>query len=75
MNFHSCDWWYKPWKTSDSVRIQECKELNCFEEAWQDWLSCDNDYARRDIGMMEAEAGNYFNLVSIVAPNYEGVYS
>jgi hypothetical protein len=37
------------------------------EEAWQDWLSCDNDYARRDIGMMEAEGGNYFNLVSIVA--------
>lgn len=27
----------------------------------------DNDYARRDIGMIEVEAGNYFNLVSIIA--------
>ncbi len=67
MNLHSCDWWYNLWKNCDSVSIQECKELKCLEEAWQDWLSCDNDYARRDIGMMEAEGGNYFNLVSIVA--------
>jgi cyclopropane fatty-acyl-phospholipid synthase-like methyltransferase len=67
LTLHSCDWWYKLWKNSDSVRIEECKELKCLEEAWQDWLSCDNDYARRDIGMMKAEGGNYFNLVSIVA--------
>ena len=67
LTLHSADWWYDLWKNCDSVSIQECKELNCFEEAWQDWLSCDNDYARRDIGMMEAEGGNYFNLVSIVA--------
>ena len=67
LTLHSSDWWYNLWKNCDSVSIQECKELKCLEEAWQDWLSCDNDYARRDIGMMEAEGGNYFNLVSIVA--------
>ena len=67
LTLHSFDWWYNLWKNCVSVSIQECKELKCLEEAWQDWLSCDNDYARRDIGMMEAEGGNYFNLVSIVA--------
>nr|WP_240664310.1 methyltransferase domain-containing protein [Methanosarcina sp. MSH10X1] len=67
LTLHSRDWWYDLWKKSDSVSIQECKELNCLEDAWQDWLSCDNDYARRDIGMMEAEGGNYYNLVSIIA--------
>jgi cyclopropane fatty-acyl-phospholipid synthase-like methyltransferase len=67
LTLHSSDWWHNLWKNCDSVSIQECKELKCLEEAWQDWLSCDNDYARRDIGMMEAEGGNYFNLVSIVA--------
>ena len=41
--------------------------MKCYQDAWQDWLSCDNDYARGDIKMMEAEAGNYFNLVSIEA--------
>lgn len=67
MNFHSCDWWYDLWKMSDLVSIKECKELKCFTEAWQDWLSCDNDYARGDIKMMAAEGGKYFNLVSIIA--------
>lgn len=66
-SLHSCDWWYNLWKNCDSVSIQECKELNCLEEAWKDWLSCDNEYAHRDIEMMEAEGGNYFNLVSIIA--------
>ena len=67
LTLHSSDWWYNLWKTSDLVTIQEFKELNCFEEAWKDWLMCDNDFARRDIGMMEAEGGNYFNLVSTIA--------
>lgn len=70
MNFHSCDWWYDLWKTSDLVNIKECKELKCFKEAWQDWLSSDNDYAeysQKDIKMMDAEGGKYFNLVSILA--------
>jgi len=67
LTLHSCDWWYKLWKTSDSVGVKECKELKCLEESWQDWLSCDNDYARRDFGMRKAEGGNYFNPVSILA--------
>jgi cyclopropane fatty-acyl-phospholipid synthase-like methyltransferase len=67
LTLHSSDWWYNLWKTSDLVTIQECKELNCFKETWKDWLMCDNEFAHRDIGMMEAEGGNYFNLVSIVA--------
>ncbi len=67
LTLHSCDWWYNLWKNSDLVIIKECKELNCLKESWQDWLLCDNDFARRDIGMMEAEGGNYFNLVSLIA--------
>ncbi len=67
MNFHSCEWWSNLWKTSDLVTIKECREMKCFNEAWQDWLSCDNEYARGDIGMMNAEGGKHFNLVSIIA--------
>ncbi|MDQ1252655.1 MAG: hypothetical protein QG646_1787 [Euryarchaeota archaeon] len=67
LTLHSGDWWYNLWKNSDLVSIEDCRELNCLKEAWQDWLSCDNDYARRDVGMMEAEGGKYFNLVSMIA--------
>jgi cyclopropane fatty-acyl-phospholipid synthase-like methyltransferase len=64
---HSRDWWLGLWEPSASVNIIECKEMKCLKEAWQDWLACDNDFARRDIGMMEAEGGKYFNLVSLIA--------
>jgi cyclopropane fatty-acyl-phospholipid synthase-like methyltransferase len=67
MNLYSCKWWQNLWKASDLVSIKECRELRCHDEAWADWLTCDNEYARRDIKMMEAEAGNYFNFVSIIA--------
>lgn len=67
MNFHSCAWWTKLWRTSNMVNIKDCQELLCFQAAWRDWLTCDNEYARRDIEMMKAEAGKYFNLVAITA--------
>lgn len=67
INFHCCRWWEELWQKSDLVKIQKCWELDCLEAAWRDWLGCDNDYARRDIDMMKAEGGKYFNLVAITA--------
>lgn len=67
INLYSCEWWHDLWKASGSVNVQECRELNCFKEAWQEWLTCDNDYARSDIGMMDAGGWEHFNLVSIIA--------
>ena len=67
MNFHSCNWWHNLWMLSDLVEIKECREMRCHDQAWKDWLACDNEYARRDIKMMEDEGGNYFNLTMIRA--------
>jgi len=64
---HSREWWQDLWKASLSVSIKECKEMKCFKEAWQDWLTCDHDFARKDIGMMEAGGWKEFNLVAMVA--------
>ncbi|HPC89301.1 MAG TPA: methyltransferase domain-containing protein [Methanothrix sp.] len=52
MNLYSCQWWEKLWRASDLTRTRECRELKCCREAWEDWLACDNYYARRDIDMM-----------------------
>ncbi len=60
-------WWQDLWKTSAAISLKECKEMKCFKEAWQDWLTCDNDFARKDIGMMDAGGWEHFNLVSMVA--------
>lgn len=41
--------------------------LRCHTEAWQDWLQCDNPYAIRDIDMINAEQGKYFDTIGLVA--------
>jgi hypothetical protein len=36
------------------------------EEVWNDWLTCNNEYARGDRKSMEAGGGRYLNFVAIV---------
>ncbi len=67
MNIYTRDWWHDLWKNAEQVSVKECREMKCFKEAWQEWLTCDNDFARRDIGMMKDGGWEYFNLVSMVA--------
>lgn len=67
MNFHTTEWWKNLWSAEKKVYIEQCFELQCMQAAWADWLVCDNEYARGDIAMMEAEGGRYFNLVGIRA--------
>lgn len=67
INIHSRKWWYDLWKPCASIDIKASYEMKCFKEAWQEWLTCDNDFARRDIVMMDAGGWEYFNLVAMVA--------
>jgi cyclopropane fatty-acyl-phospholipid synthase-like methyltransferase len=67
MNLHSCGWWINLWAKESAIRIDECYEMKCMKEAWADWLMCKNEHAERDIEMMKAEGGKYFNLVGIKA--------
>jgi len=60
-------WWHDLWKASTVISFKECKEMKCFKEAWQDWLTCDHEFARKDIGMMDAGGWKEFNLVAMVA--------
>lgn len=64
---HSRAWWQDLWKASTLASMKKCIEMKCFEEAWHDWLTCDNDFARRDVGMMDAGGWKHFNLVAMVA--------
>lgn len=66
-NFHTCEWWTALWKDSELVEGIRSKELDCHEQAWVEWLSCDHEYAKRDIAMMEAEGGKYYATVYIRA--------
>jgi len=67
MNFYSLDWWKKLWSKEETITITHGKSMNCHRQAWDDWLKCDNPYAVRDIDMMKAENGKYFDTIEIIA--------
>lgn len=44
------------------------KEMVCFDKAWNNWLSCNNEYSEyivEDKKMITADNGNYMNLIKL----------
>ena len=48
-------------------QLQRTAEMECVEKSWCDWLSSDIDYAVNDRKFMKAGAGNYMNMISVIA--------
>lgn len=65
--FHSIQWWKELLEKSNEIEIKSIQEMECFEETWQDWLSCEHEYAINDRLSMNAGAGKYMNLIAIIA--------
>lgn len=63
---HDAAWWRALIEPTPGVEIVEIRELACHEEAWADWLACDNEYAAGDRASMEAGAGKILNSLAIV---------
>lgn len=61
--WRSTNWWTNIFKRH--LNGFEVKELHCFKDAWEDWLSLDNEYAIADRAMMKADSGKYMNIISI----------
>lgn len=65
MYFYTPSWWHRLWQQSRHLQVEHCGEIDCCQQAWDEWLLCDNPYALRDRGMMAAEAGRYFNFTKM----------
>ena len=61
--WHSIEWW-KP-KFETYLKDFQIGEMECFDQAWQDWLSCDNPYAVEDRVMIATDNGRYMNLIKL----------
>ena len=61
--WHSIDWW-RP-KFEPYLHPFQIAEMDCFEQAWQEWLSCDNPYAVEDRQMIETDHGRFMNLIKL----------
>jgi hypothetical protein len=65
---HSLPWWQILWQRANGIEIIDLSEMACCNQAWQEWLGAYHPIvAANDIKMMEAEGGNYFNLIQLIA--------
>jgi cyclopropane fatty-acyl-phospholipid synthase-like methyltransferase len=64
--FESFAWWEALLNKSKSVEVLSMREMSCHDASWADWLACDNPYAINDRVSMEAGAGQYMNLISVI---------
>ena len=67
MNFYSTTWWRQLWLQTTALTITDMFTMRCHAQAWQDWLACDNEYAKSDIAMIKAEQGRYFATLGLMA--------
>lgn len=63
---HDTAYWMNVIDQTEGVNILSIHEMESNEEVWNDWLSCDNEYAQSDRKSMEAGGGKYFNFVAII---------
>lgn len=63
---HDVKYWERILSCTEGADILSVKEMECNEDVWNDWLVCDNDYARNDRKSMEAGGGKYLNFVAII---------
>lgn len=63
---HSIAWWRAMIEQCEGAEILEMHAMRCTEEAWADWLACDNEFAEGDRAAIEAGALAYLNSIAIV---------
>lgn len=77
--FHSIPWWKELLEKSKEIEIDSIREMQCHDDAWQDWLAVsENEYAelaRNDRISMGAGAGKHMNFIAITARRRESCAS
>jgi len=62
---HSRGWWESLLLKSKLIKFESITEYLC-DEAWNDWLACDNEHALIDRKMFETGGGKYLNFISMI---------
>ncbi len=65
--FYTLDWWRSLWQKAPGITIVESREMDCNQQAWDEWLQSSNPHAQDDVVMMKAGAGKYFSLIQMIA--------
>ncbi len=65
-HFYSPGWWRGLWEKEPGIAVTECREMDCFKQAWEEWLQTSSCYASNDVLWMEAGGWEYTNLIQLV---------
>ena len=60
------DYWKDVLSSSSDFNLIECQKMETDDEAWNDWLKLDNEYAVGDRKSMENGAGDYLCFIKAV---------
>lgn len=63
---HDAAYWSRLVNQSCHAQVLCVQEMQSNQEAWDDWLKQDNEYARGDRKAMQAGGGKYLNFLKIV---------
>ena len=63
---HDIAYWKKIISKAKNCEIISIYEMESNGECWNDWIQCDNEYARNDRKAIEAGAIKYLNFIAIV---------
>lgn len=66
IDFYALQWWEDLWTKSEQMEKVETFSHTCHRQAWDEWLSCDNPYAKHDIDMIRVENGKYFDTIGLI---------
>lgn len=61
-----CSHWKAILQKTPGVEICSIYEMEGFQDCWDDWLACENEYAIGDRKSMEAGAWRYMNIIAMV---------
>lgn len=63
---HDTEYWMNILKATDGIEIVSVCEMESFDECWNDWLACENEYAIGDRKSMSAGAGKFMNFIAMI---------
>lgn len=63
---HDAKFWRNILSETEGIEIIELGEMQSFDECWNDWLACDNEYAVNDRKALNAGAGKYMNFIAMI---------
>lgn len=63
---HDIEYWTGILNAADGIEIISISEMEGFDECWNDWLACDNEYAVGDRKSLSAGAGKYMNFIAMI---------